>query len=247
MKCYICAKNAKSSDAVAICVACGMGTCMEHTVRREVNVWEGGKNFPDKINRMLCPDCNALYKETMDFQTLLTYVAMKISTTVGTSLNDVTKVIQAGVPILLGQLGNNASSMTGATQLDKALLKDHLGGSLLDNPDAVFTGGDVNVEGVKILDHVFGDNITTATRQVSQKTGVEPTTIVKIWSFIAPLVMAFLGREKATNDLDAGGVSDYLKNQKTSSGNPLTDIATAVLDKNKDGSIIDDILGMVIR
>ena len=54
----------KSTDAVAICIICGMGTCMEHTIRREVDVWEGGypfpaKKLPKKIPRMLCPECNA--------------------------------------------------------------------------------------------------------------------------------------------------------------------------------------------
>ncbi|MCU0633082.1 MAG: DUF2180 family protein [Methanolinea sp.] len=68
MKCYICAKNGVSTDAVAICIVCGMGTCMEHTIRRDVDVWEGGYPFPakklgKKIPRMLCPDCNAIYKE----------------------------------------------------------------------------------------------------------------------------------------------------------------------------------------
>ena len=68
MKCYICAREGKSSDAVAICIVCGMGTCMERTIRREVDVWEGGYPFPakklgKKIPRMLCPDCNAAYKE----------------------------------------------------------------------------------------------------------------------------------------------------------------------------------------
>lgn len=68
MKCYVCAQMGKSTDAVAICIICGMGTCMEHTIRREVDVWEGGypfpaKKLPKKIPRMLCPDCNASYKE----------------------------------------------------------------------------------------------------------------------------------------------------------------------------------------
>jgi hypothetical protein len=66
MKCYICARDGKSTDAVAICIVCGMGTCMDHTIRREVEVWEGGYPFPSrkigkKYPRMLCPECNAVY------------------------------------------------------------------------------------------------------------------------------------------------------------------------------------------
>lgn len=40
MKCYICAKEGEESDAVAVSVACGMGTRMKHTIRKEVDVWE---------------------------------------------------------------------------------------------------------------------------------------------------------------------------------------------------------------
>jgi hypothetical protein len=68
MKCYVCAKEGKSSDAVAICIVCGMGTCMEHTIRRDMEMWEGGYPFPvkklaKKMPRMLCPDCDAAFQE----------------------------------------------------------------------------------------------------------------------------------------------------------------------------------------
>jgi hypothetical protein len=68
MKCYVCAKEGKSSDAVAICIVCGMGTCMEHTIRRDMEMWEGGYPFPVKklsktMPRMLCPDCDAALQE----------------------------------------------------------------------------------------------------------------------------------------------------------------------------------------
>ncbi|NYT08293.1 MAG: DUF2180 family protein [Methanomicrobiales archaeon] len=68
MKCYVCAKDGRSTDAVAICIVCGMGTCMEHTIRQEMDVWEGGYPFPahkidTTIPRMLCPDCAAALRE----------------------------------------------------------------------------------------------------------------------------------------------------------------------------------------
>ena len=66
MKCYVCAKEGRDSDAVAVCIACGMGTCMNHTIRKEIDVWEGSyplpsRKLPRKMPRMLCPDCNAAY------------------------------------------------------------------------------------------------------------------------------------------------------------------------------------------
>ncbi|MCP1662018.1 hypothetical protein J2T61_000689 [Methanocalculus sp. AMF5] len=62
MKCYICAEQGKDTDAVAICIVCGMGVCMDHAIREEIEKWEGGYPFPAKklklsIPRILCPPC----------------------------------------------------------------------------------------------------------------------------------------------------------------------------------------------
>ncbi len=62
MKCYVCAQEGRSSDAVAVCVVCGMGLCIEHAMREELDMWEGGYPFPSHkvkatIPRILCPEC----------------------------------------------------------------------------------------------------------------------------------------------------------------------------------------------
>ena len=67
MKCYMCALEGKDSDAVAICIVCGMGLCMEHVIREDVEIWEGGFPFPSKkhekpLPRMLCEWCYEAYK-----------------------------------------------------------------------------------------------------------------------------------------------------------------------------------------
>ncbi|MEN6329559.1 MAG: DUF2180 family protein [Methanobacteriaceae archaeon] len=69
MKCYICAQEGKDSDALAICIVCGMGLCQEHIIRQEMEIWEGGYPFPSSkvkktLPRILCPFCyNALEGE----------------------------------------------------------------------------------------------------------------------------------------------------------------------------------------
>jgi hypothetical protein len=68
MKCYICAEQGKTSDAVAICIICGMGICMEHLVREETELWKGGYPFPAEkmkrtIPRILCTICHDAFKE----------------------------------------------------------------------------------------------------------------------------------------------------------------------------------------
>lgn len=174
-------------------------------------------------------------------------VAEKISTATGADKSTVEQVIAAGLPVILGQMGNNASTEGGATELDAAVEKDHTGGSLLESLGGLFADGEKNIDGGKILDHVFGDKTSTATDKVSAKTGVDAATVAKVLTFLAPLIMAYLGKKKTSDGLDAGGLSDLLTKQKADDGSPLTQIATALLDKNKDGSIVDDLLGGLFK
>lgn len=65
MKCYQCARVGVEEDAVAICVVCGMGLCMEHAIREELPVidlidWGLGQEqirYPSTIPRFICSDC----------------------------------------------------------------------------------------------------------------------------------------------------------------------------------------------
>ncbi len=68
MKCYICAEQGVDSEAVAICIVCGMGVCMEHLVRKDVELWRGDYPFPARklkksVPRILCVICNEAYEE----------------------------------------------------------------------------------------------------------------------------------------------------------------------------------------
>src|SRR5450756_3065873 len=33
MQCYVCAKAGKQTEAVGVCIVCGMGLCMDHALR----------------------------------------------------------------------------------------------------------------------------------------------------------------------------------------------------------------------
>lgn len=62
MQCYVCAKMGKQTEAVGMCIVCGMGLCMEHAIRDDVDLWEGGYPFPStkgkkQLPRILCAEC----------------------------------------------------------------------------------------------------------------------------------------------------------------------------------------------
>jgi len=65
MKCYVCAKQGVDSEAVAICIICGMGLCMGHAFKEELLVkdiidWGFGEEqieYPHKLPRFICAEC----------------------------------------------------------------------------------------------------------------------------------------------------------------------------------------------
>lgn len=68
LKCYLCAKMGKDVDAVAVCIVCGMGVCMDHAIYEETQVWKG--DYPvrlekdiEKLKRILCQPCHEALKE----------------------------------------------------------------------------------------------------------------------------------------------------------------------------------------
>jgi hypothetical protein len=66
LKCYVCAQKGKDVEAVATCVICGMGVCMEHALRRELVTWEHKVLYKTKAktHRILCPDDAAAFVVT---------------------------------------------------------------------------------------------------------------------------------------------------------------------------------------
>ena len=62
LKCYIHDENNETKEAVAVCIVCGMGLCMEHAQRADLQIWEGKYPMPVKIMekdlpRFLCKYC----------------------------------------------------------------------------------------------------------------------------------------------------------------------------------------------
>jgi hypothetical protein len=63
MKCYVCKHSGQDTDAIAICIVCGMALCKDHQTRADIDMWEGGYPLPPqrmkkKIPRVLCHECS---------------------------------------------------------------------------------------------------------------------------------------------------------------------------------------------
>ena len=169
----------------------------------------------------------------MDLQSILGQivkggVAENISKKTGLSKEQIEQVASMGLPMIVGGLGRNVSSPEGAVSLDKALSKDHIKSPLAG--DTTKAADDVVMsDGEKILGHVFGETATSVTDAIAKKMNVSPESVTKLLSILAPLVLAYIAKNKLQKKLDADGVSSELKNQHTSDGTPLMDVVDSIL------------------
>ena len=153
---------------------------------------------------------------------------------------------------LVSAIARNASSPEGAQNLSNALQRDH-DGSILDNLTGFLGGGaqpqnSNATNGLGILKHVLGDRQNSATDMISQMSGLNSGQTGNLMSMLAPMVMSMLGKQQRQQGLDAGGIAGLLSNtvdHHQQSGNPLIGLANRFLDKDGDGSALDDIMGMV--
>ena len=159
---------------------------------------------------------------------------------------------QSIVSTLLAGLAKNASTPEGAASLNSALERDHDGG-LLGNLMGLI-GGQVAPEqsraanGAGILNHILGPSQGGAIDMISKMSGLDSGKTGNLMTTLAPMVMSLLGQQKKQQGLDVAGIAGLLTNsvgQQKEAGNPLMDMATRFLDKDGDGSIMDDVAGMV--
>lgn len=155
---------------------------------------------------------------------------------------------------LVTALAKNASSPEGAASLNNALERDH-DGSMLDHLGDLFSGGGQVAQanpraanGSGIIKHLLGGNQGGVVDMISKMSGLDNSKTGNLMTMLAPMVMGMLGRQKRQSGLDLGGLTGLLSNSvnnQRQAGNPLMDMATRFLDKDGDGSAIDDVAGMV--
>ncbi|MGB4903787.1 MAG: DUF937 domain-containing protein, partial [Saprospiraceae bacterium] len=81
---------------------------------------------------------------------------------------------------------------------------------------------------------------------LSKSTGMDTSSIGMMLIKLAPVVMGALGKVKSQQGLDQNGLSDLLQGtvSDNSDQNPLLAMAGRFLDKDGDGSVMDDLGNM---
>ena len=158
-------------------------------------------------------------------------------------------VLTMALPVLMKAMQRNAATPQGAEGLMGALNK-HDGG-ILDNLGDLFNGGvnqDVVSDGSKILGHVLGSKQQGVEQVIGQKTGMDIGAVGNILKTAAPILMGVLGKQSRQSGVsNSGGIGDLLGGMLGgNSSQQEQSFLEKILDADGDGSVIDDVAGMVL-
>jgi hypothetical protein len=161
----------------------------------------------------------------------------RLSAQFGLRPEQATSAVAALVPALAAGLRRNMSTDDGLAGLAAAV------GSgrherYLEDPTTLADPA-TTADGNAILGHVFGSK--EVSRQVaagaSQKTGIDPSILKKMLPLVAAMAMAGLSRQSKAAGAPAA--------DPRSAGAGFASMLEPMLDRDRDGSVIDDVMGMV--
>ena len=163
-----------------------------------------------------------------------------------------TEVATSGIiSMLTAALAKNAASPGGASALANALDTDH-DGSILDNIGDLLGGNLTNnraANGAGILRHVLGGKQGNAIDAISKMSGLNSAKTGNLMTMLAPIVLGMLGKQKKETNMDQSGLSDMLSRSVKSATNQRQEMGLLgkLLDRDGDGSVMDDIAGMGMK
>jgi hypothetical protein len=144
-------------------------------------------------------------------------------------------VLSALVPALAGGFQRNMQNEGGLDALMGALT----GGQhaqYLDDPSSLAGAAS---DGNGILGHIFGSKDVSrqvATRAAAQ-TGLDPSILKQAMPLVAAMMMGAMARQRSAGAASMAGAPG--------AGGGLMSMLTPMLDSNRDGSIVDDVMGML--
>lgn len=151
---------------------------------------------------------------------------------------------------LLGALTKNAAQPQGLQGLFGAL--DNHDGSILDNVGELLGGRaqGKQADGMGILSHLLGgSNIFNVINMISKGSGLSRNNSMNLLMQLAPVALGLLGKQKKQQQMRPNNLWDYLNTsqQEVRQQAPQQDLISRILDRDGDGSAMDEIAGMGMK
>lgn len=161
----------------------------------------------------------------------------QLASSFGVSESDARNALSGMVPALSGGLRNSLSSSGGQAGLLEALTKGNHQ-RYLEQPESLSETATVT-DGNSILGHILGskDASRRVASDVAAKTGLDDGLLKKMLPVVAAMVMGSMSKQSA-----ASGFANAPSSGGDNSG--MLGMLTGLLDADKDGSIMDDVVNM---
>jgi OmpA-OmpF porin, OOP family len=139
----------------------------------------------------------------------------KASSFLGESESGVGAALSGILPTVLGGLADKSATTEGANVISRMAGEQNQSG-ILDNLGSFFgsDSGSLLSKGANALSSIFGDKVGGLTSLLSSFSGIKSSSTSSLLGMIAPVVLGFLGKHAATNNLNAGGLANLLSSQK---------------------------------
>lgn len=165
----------------------------------------------------------------------------QISRQFGLDPSQTQSALDALLPAVAAGVQRNAATPQGLEGLLGALASGRHQG-YVDDP-GVLAQPQAIEDGNGILGHIFGskDVSREVAARAAAQSGVGPDVLKQMLPMVAALVMGALARRGS----QGAGLQPGLN--PMSSGGGILDMLTPMLDSNRDGSILDDVIGKFLR
>ncbi|WP_312649241.1 DUF937 domain-containing protein [Proteiniclasticum sp.] len=171
-------------------------------------------------------------------------ILQEMSRKVDAQPEDVRKAATLGVPTLVEALDRNARADGKRDGLARAL-EDHQNDDV-ENLEGFINHVDVE-EGDRMVGHILGERKMNVENNIAKNTSLGIGQVSGLMSMLAPILIGMLANKKKEQNVSRDSIPDLTGSLGGllggSGGGGIMDIAKKMLDKDGDGSVMDDLLG----
>ena len=154
-------------------------------------------------------------------------VSDQLSANLGVERNAVEQMLPRIAPMILGGLKRQKDQHGGQERVDHILNK-YGSADVLDNIGDFFSTQVQNQEADPRLGGLLGDSGMQATNALSKQFNIDGSTAMKIIPMLAPIILGFLTKTRDRGGAGSAGIA-------------------SMLDRDGDGSILDDVAEMFLQ
>lgn len=157
----------------------------------------------------------------------------KISAQLGTDPETTENAVGAALPALVGGLSRRAEHDDAESTFSQ--WDDENDDNLMDDVNQFFGSGSQESRGDGILSQIFGGKRERVEQTVGKSTGLDQGQSGMLMKMLAPIVLGALFRKKKQNNMDSGGLFDFLGKEKESTEQKSGGLIGRMLDQDGDG------------